>query len=319
MQYVIKYFTKATKYDKIYLIEPNRILTGGLNMKKYILYNPLAGHEQIEQVAMKLDTLFIGQESIYLNILEIESFEDFFASLSPDDEIVISGGDGTLNRFINAIHGMDLKHKIFYYATGSGNDFLNDLNKPHGSEPFLVNNYIKNLPTVEIDGNVYRFFNGIGYGIDGECCAEGDRLRKLGKKINYTSIAIKLILFSFRARNARVTVDGVTFEHKKVYLAPSMFGRFFGGGMKVAPSQKRGSDTLSVVVVHGCNKLRLLTIFPTIFKGEHVKYKKYVTTYTGRDITVEFDAPCSLQVDGEAFLDVKKYSAKASSKVKTTV
>lgn len=285
-------------------------------MKKYILYNPLAGHEQIEQVAMKLDTLYIGQETIYLDILEIKSYNDFFASLSPEDDVIICGGDGTLNKFINQINGMDIKNKIFYYATGSGNDFLNDLEKPRGSEPFLVNNYMKNLPTVEIDGNTYRFFNGIGYGIDGECCAEGEKLRNLGKKVNYTAIAIKLILFSFHARDARITVDGVTYEHKKVYLAPSMFGRFFGGGMMIAPKQKRGSDTLSVVVAHGCSKLRLLTIFPTIFKGEHIKYKKYVETYTGREITVEFDTPCSLQVDGETFLDVKKYSARAVSKVK---
>lgn len=288
-------------------------------MKKYILYNPIAGQEKIEQVAMKLDTLYIGQETVYLDILEIRSYEDFFASLSPDDDVILCGGDGTLNKFVNRVHGMDIKNKIFYYATGSGNDFLNDLGKPRGAEPFLVNNYITTLPTVEIDGNIYRFFNGIGYGIDGECCAEGDRLRKLGKKIDYTAIAIKLILFSFRARNARITVDGVSYEHKKVYLAPTMFGRFFGGGMKIAPKQKRGSDTLSVVVAHDCGRLRLLTIFPTIFKGEHIKYKKYITTYTGRDITVEFDTPCALQVDGETFLDVKKYSAKAASKVKTTV
>ena len=288
-------------------------------MKKYILYNPLAGNEQTTQTITKLDSLYIGHETIYLNILEIASYEDFFSALSPDDEIIICGGDGTLNKFVNRIYGMEIKNKIFYYATGSGNDFLNDLDKPRGAEPFLIDNYIKTLPTVEIDGTHLHFFNGIGYGIDGECCAEGEKLRKLGKKIDYTAIAIKLILFSFRPRNARITVDGVMYEHKRVYLAPTMFGRFFGGGMKIAPKQKRGSDTLSVVVAHGCSKLRLLTIFPTIFKGEHIKYEKYIKTYTGREITVEFDTPCALQVDGETFLDVKKYSAKAASKVKTKV
>lgn len=289
-------------------------------MKKYILYNPLAGNEQTAQAARKLDSLYIGHETVYLDILEIKSYNDFFSALSLEDEIIICGGDGTLNKFINRIGNMEIKNKIFYYATGSGNDFLNDLGKPRGSEPFMVNDYIENLPTVEIDGQSYRFFNGIGYGIDGAVCEEGDKMRKKNKKkINYTTIAIKLILFSFRPKSAKISIDGESFEFSKVWLAPSMFGRFFGGGMMIAPAQKRGSNALSVVLAHDCGKLRLLTIFPSIFKGEHVKYTKYIKTYTGREITVEFDSPCALQIDGEVISGVKKYSVKAASPKKAEV
>jgi len=281
-------------------------------MKKFILYNPLAGNEQTALSAMRLDSLYIGHETIYLDILEIESYKDFFAGLSPDDEIIICGGDGTLNRFVNRIRNIEIKNNIYYYGTGSGNDFMNDLERPRGSEPFLINDYIKNLPTVEINGATLHYFNGIGFGIEGACCAVGNAQRATSKKkVNYTAIALKLILFSFRPRTAKITVDGEVFEHKKVWLASSMFGRFFGGGMKVAPDQKRGDDKLTLVVAHNCGKLRLLTIFPSIFSGTHTKYEKQVSIYTGKEITVEYSSPCELQIDGETILDVKTYTTKA--------
>ena len=45
-----------------------------------------------------------------------------------------------------------------------------------------------------------------------------------------------------------ITVDGETFEYDNVWLAPSMKGKFYGGGMMIAPSQDRKNKTLSVVI-----------------------------------------------------------------------
>jgi len=51
-------------------------------------------------------------------------------------------------------------------------------------------------------------------------------------------------------------------------------------------------------------------IFPSIFKGEHIKKDKAVTVLTGKEISVEFDEPRALQVDGETLLGISKYSVK---------
>ena len=54
------------------------------------------------------------------------------------------------------------------------------------------------------------FINGIGYGIEGYCCEEGDKIRATSDKpVNYTAIAIKGLLYKFKPRNATVTVDDV--------------------------------------------------------------------------------------------------------------
>ena len=36
-----------------------------------------------------------------------------------------------------------------------------------------------------------------------------------------------------------------------------------------------------------------------------------ITIVEGREVTVEFDTPCALQIDGETIKDVKSYTVKA--------
>ena len=238
------------------------------------------------------------------------SHQEFVNGLKEDDEIVICGGDGTLNYFINNVDCDNIKQNVYMYPTGTGNDFLADLGKLDTKEPVLINEYIKNLPTVTIDGKSSKFINGIGYGIDGYCCevADKQRVEKPNKPINYSSIAIKGLLFHYKKRKATIKIDGETYEYKNVWLAPTMKGRYYGGGMIIAPAQDRlNSETLSVVVYKTRSKIRALMIFPSIFKGEHIKMKKVENIMTGKDIEVEFNIPCALQIDGETVLNVKSY------------
>ena len=52
-------------------------------------------------------------------------------------------------------------------------------------------------------------------------------------------------------------------------------------------------------------------VFPSIFKGEHVKQKKLIDIVEGHHIVVEFDRPTALQIDGETVSGVTKYEVKA--------
>ena len=123
-------------------------------------------------------------------------------------------------------------HPIYYYATGSGNDLWHDLGRQKGDAPCRVEELLKNLPVVTVKGESRRVINGVGYGIDGYCCEVGDQMRAASaQKINYTSIAIQGLLFHYHPTKAVVTVDGVAHTFKKAWLAPTMNGRFYGGGM----------------------------------------------------------------------------------------
>ena len=162
-------------------------------------------------------------------------------------------------------------------------------------------------------GKTYRFLNGVGYGIDGYCCEVGDKIKATSTKpVNYTAIAIKGLLYAFKPVKATVCVDGKKYEYKKVWIAPTMNGRCYGGGMMPTPDQDRlGDGQVSLMVLHGSSKLKTLIVFPSIFKGEHVKHTEMIEIIKGRDITVSFDRPCALQIDGETVLDVESYPVHA--------
>lgn len=93
-------------------------------------------------------------------------------------------------------------------------------------------------------------------------------------------------------------------------MAPTMNGRFVGGGMMVTPMQQRLAPEreLTLMLFQNGNRFQIATGFPLVFSGKHVNNKNAVFI-KGHDITVEFDEPRAVQIDGETVLGVKKYHA----------
>lgn len=279
----------------------------------HIFYNPIAGNGQGDSNSKQVERILKEQDYKLHNILFIQNIKTFITELKPEDTIVLLGGDGTLNRFANDVDGINIPNDILYYAGGSGNDFANDVKTETDENGFVkINKYITNLPKVSVKGKTYRFINGVGFGIDGYCCEMGDKERgKSNKPVNYTKIALKGILFDYKKVNATITIDGVEHHYERVWLAPTMNGRLYGGGMMIAPEQDRLNQEreLSVVVFYKSGILKTLTMFPSVFEGKHTKYTDYITVLKGHDITVKFDKPTALQIDGETISNVTEYHA----------
>ena len=277
---------------------------------KYILFNPRSnnnrGKASAEELKKKLG------ECECQDVTKLNSYKNFFEYLSRDDKVYLVGGDGTLNYFINETDGTEILPELYFYPAGTGNDFLKDV-APDSKEPIKINDFLKNLPTVIVKGQAYKFINGVGYGLDGMCCQVGDDLKaKSNKEVNYTSIALKQVLYAYRPKNAKVTVDGVTKEYKNVWILPTMKGRYYGGGMKVAPDQDRNDPEgkVTIVIVHSSLRLKLLFNFPKIFAGKHTELP-IVDILKGKEVSVEYDKPAALQIDGETIRDVLGYTVKA--------
>ena len=285
-------------------------------MVYHILFNPFAGNGRCTQDCKKVEPFLKGGECRFTDMTKISDYGAFLAGVSDADALVLCGGDGTLNRFINDTAELTLPKRILYFATGSGNDFLHDIGGTPLQEPTDITKYLKDLPIVTVKGKDYRVLNGVGYGIDGYCCEVGDKLRATSKKpVNYTSIAIKGLLFHYKPTNATVIADGKEYRFDKVWLVPTMNGRFYGGGMMPTPAQDRlnPAHTISAMVYRAANKFQALMVFPSIFKGEHIKKEKLVKILSGDKITVRFDRPTALQIDGETILGVSEYTMRAAA------
>ena len=294
--------------------------------KHHIFYNPIAGSgsrlDEIRALAARQDgaTLY--------DITKTDSLRRICENLDTSDKLTICGGDGTLNRFLNDTRGVDFPCDVYYYPSGTGNDFMREYAEREGCScdteqirAVKINAYIKDLPTTTVfsdDGERdFCFINGVGFGVDGYCCETGDAMRAAGaEKINYTSIAVKGLLFHYKPTGATVTVDGKSYRFEKVWIAPTMKGKYYGGGIMPTPDQDRFDGELSVLVFHGTGRLKTLMLFPKLFKGEHVSCEKYITILKGKEVTVEYDSPRPLQVDGETVKNVISYKASAKCAVK---
>ncbi len=272
-----------------------------------VYYNPLADNGKGLENAEKIKEL-TSEKVEFKDIRGV----DFKEMLKTEGKIALCGGDGTISRLVNRIDVIPDNREIFYFPAGTGNDFTRDVGK---DGLILLNPYIKDLPTAVIKGKSYKVLNGIGYGLDGYCCEIGDKLRaKSDKPVNYPAIAIKGVLYDFKPRNAVAVVDGKKYEFQKVWLAPTMNGRYYGGGMCITPNQNRLNPErkVTLAVWFGAGKFKTLTRFSSIFKGEHVKYTEMFQMIEGHDIEVKFDRPTPLQVDGETITDVESYTMKSA-------
>ncbi len=279
----------------------------------YLFYNPSARNGKAAEDLQLIKKTLDGQDVEIYAVTDIDDYVSVIDKIQPEDIVYIVGGDGTLNRFINDSTNLRILGDIFFYSAGTGNDFKHDVDPDNSLYRIRLNDYIRNLPTVTVGGVTYKFVNGIGFGIDGYCCEEGDRQRAAGRQdINYSAIAVKGCLFRFKPYGADITVDGETIHYDKVWLAPTMFGKYYGGGMKVAPEQDRNNPqhTVTSVVIHGTGRLKTLIRFAKIFSGEHTKYTDMVDIRTGHEVRVVFDRPCALQIDGETVKNVTEYTVR---------
>lgn len=283
-------------------------------MQYAIFYNPYSCGGNGLKIAKQIEKLMGDNTYTYYNILSKTPLNTLICALPESTNVIITGGDGTLNSFINQVNDVDSR-SFYFYASGSGNDFARDIGYKKHHKPILINEYIKSLPTANINGKNYKFINCVGSGMDGYCCAEVERLRKISKRRgNYLLAAIKALLYAYKPCDAYVVADGKEYIFKNTWLVPTMNGRFFGGGFMAAPDQDRlnSNKTLSLVAMHSRNFFKIVTAFLLIMKGKHTKLKSMIKVIEGHEFSVKLSKSAFLQIDGETIPDVTEYTVSSA-------
>ena len=277
----------------------------------YILYNPLSNGGTCVNKAKELEIKFNkeNKENKLISLIEINNIQEFLNSVNNDDTIIIVGGDGTLYHIANEIHGYDISNKIVLLAkAGTGNDFYRDVKRYEKDGFVRIEKYLSNTPSVEFNGIINYFNNSCGIGVDGDIC---NRVNAAKKKsgIHYLIHCLKAVL-SFEKFTLKTKIDDEEKIFEKTWFTTVMQGRYFGGGMKVAPSQDRNSDTLTMVVVHKVPVALLMIILPTIYLGKHTIFKKYVKIFNCKNVELETSAPQFIEIDGDIVPEVCKLKIK---------
>ena len=134
----------------------------------HILYNTCAGCVHMEcDTEKEMQKLFPDEKLVLTDIKSVDDKRAYVSKIAPEDKLVVVGGDGTLNHFVNGIDDIEYPFPIYCYAGGTGNDFINDVLGKNSDGLVMINDYIRGLPEIYVNGGRYRFLNGVGFGIDG--------------------------------------------------------------------------------------------------------------------------------------------------------
>lgn len=282
----------------------------------YILYNPLSSNGKSVELIKDVEKVLLDKNEEFKSVDLVrvsKNIPGFVRKIKPDDKFIILGGDGTLHRFANEIKNIPNQNEIFLYKGGTGNDFSREFKK---QQLINISTYIRNLPKYLIDGEEMVFLNSCGFGIDGAVCAAVNDSQTKKSGLEYAKKLLKL-LKNFPRYDLDVEVDGVRHTYKNVWLAAVCNGQYFGGGMKISPISDRTDDVLELYVIHTLGFAKLLCVFPSIFIGKHMWFKKHgVSLLKGRKFKLTSSQPLPFQSDGEVVLDVKEFSIEIAKKNK---
>jgi diacylglycerol kinase (ATP) len=219
-------------------------------------------------------------------------------------DILYLGGDGSINYFVNNVDLARVKANIYLAQSGSGNDFMRTLKPLHQGE--------MTIGSAETDVKNVKFINGCGLGLDGHVGFFVNQDKKKNKMSYFINTLRALRVY--KPTPMEVIVDGVKHSYERTYIVAIQNGKYFGGGMKVAPLGDPRTEEFEVMVAHTLPRWLVFPLFLTIYAGLHVKIKKYVATFRGKDIVVHSVDPKYFQAEGEVLSGVSSIHATAASK-----
>lgn len=213
---------------------------------------------------------------------------------------VAVGGDGTASEVAKGI----LKRgngALGIIPSGTGNDLALALNIDKNRENAMER--VLNGDVIEIDLGKVRgdyFFNIASLGFDAWVVNKTNKIKKIIKGKTAYILGVLVALLTYRSKELSIDVDGMTIQRKAILVAVGN-GQSYGGGMKILPMAKTDDGMLDICIVKDVSNLKILFLFPSIFKGEHTKHTKYVEFYKGKKISVTFENEYLLNIDGELF------------------
>lgn len=225
--------------------------------------------------------------------------------------VIAVGGDGTVNEVARGL--MKRGYGVLgIIPGGTGNDMSKSLNIPNDPTEALnivIKGQVKNMDIGSING--HKFLNIASVGFDAEVVKNTDKIKeKLKGKIAYI-LGVLVTLLGFRKKKVIIKIDDKDYSRKLVLLAVGN-GNYYGGGMKILPAADLSDGYLHLCLVRNANNLILLTLFPTIFKGSHVKLKKYVEMFTAKEIRILSNENMDFNFDGEIIKGGKEISINLS-------
>ncbi len=146
------------------------------------------------------------------------------------------------------------------------------------------------------------FSCALGAGVDAEVARQANSLPGwLRANGGYFLAAIPALL-RFQARRITVTATSAVGKQRTIsepgILAAAANSPWYGHGMRIAPQAELDDGLLEFCFVRKVGKLRLLRLFPKVYRGGHIGLPE-VEYFRAERIRIESEVPLHVHADGE--------------------
>jgi len=235
------------------------------------------------------------------------------------EAILVFGGDGTVHRHLRALVHLELP--VLVVPAGSGNDFARALGLLRVSDSlalwqkFSVHATAARRvdlgiitpvgPASGITSDPTYFSCAAGVGLDGEIARRANALPRWlrahgGYALSLPGALLGLQPFALKLETTtqQPIPSGLCRDNHRFVAAIFANTPVYGGGMRIAPKAQMDDGLLDVCVIRDISKLKLLSVFPTVYFGRHLGIRE-VGYFSISCARVETERPLDIYADGE--------------------
>ncbi|KXB58394.1 diacylglycerol kinase catalytic domain protein [Gemella haemolysans] len=224
-------------------------------------------------------------------------------------ELIVIGGDGTINEVINNYHGKE----IIYLAYGSGNDLARSIEFKKDIE---ISRLLESKRFIEYDVGVVndrKFCSGFDIGFNADIIkrVNGSKLKKyLGKYIYLLQGVIGILML--KKYKAKISWDSGEITTDKLYLLNAMIQPYEGGGIKFAPNATGQDGKLHIMIMENMSLVTFVYNYLCLLLKKHNKMRKVKQITTDR-LAIKTNQRY-FQIDGELINNTEQLNVGCISK-----
>jgi diacylglycerol kinase (ATP) len=267
-------------------------------MRAEILVNPAAGRGRGARAVPELERL-AAFHGLPMNVAASAADLRSAARRAVErgvERLLVAGGDGTWHQAAQSL--AESGCALAPVPTGTGNDLAAELGVPARPLAAAVAAGLERpLGRIDLLRSGATWICGVcGSGFDSETAERALAVRRIRGPAVY-AYSVVATLARFRPPRVEVEHDAGRWAGEAMLVAAANIRRF-GGGMRIAPQADPRDGLLDLVILRRVHKLRLLWIFPRVYRGAHAA-DPAVTVLRSTRARIRLDRRATLFGDGE--------------------
>lgn len=218
------------------------------------------------------------------------------------DVVIAAGGDGTGSEAADGLIQFAAENgrapALAFMPCGTGTDFARGLALSRDIDATLARIAASELRPVDAGRVSYvddtgalasrHFLNISSLGLSGPVNRAVNQDKKKGKVSAKALFYLRTVsqFMRYRFQDVRLSVDDGEPIEAKIALVAVCSGRFFGGGMMIAPDAELDDGQFDIVIVRASGKLGLVWDLRLLYGGRHRNHHA-ISIVRGRKVSVE--------------------------------